>query len=215
MGLDIEPMGRARGGSEAEWSALLTMLYGGGKLSAAQQRRLMDISVPPWTEIGAPVVGQDSEADRWLLARARAAGDARPDADIIRENSGYHVVSLLLGKCDGVPAYSNGALGYVEATSFRGEFLKDCSDFLTPAIIEAAWRDVIPPEEAVRYGRQLLAALDFRPGEARPTTRFLDSLRRSFSNGKISLQEQRQIIDSAGRWYVFWGMRGNPVWANY
>lgn len=215
MGLDLEPMGRAASGREAGWSELLKILYGGGQLSAVQQRRLLDISVPPWAEIGAPVVGQDREADEWILVRARRAGETRADAEIIRENSGYHVVALLHGKCDGVPAYSNASAGYVEATSFRGEFLKDCTDFLSPASIEAAWRDVIPPDEATRYGRMLLDALDVRPGEARPTTRFLDSLRRTFSNGQVSLQEQRQIVDSAGRWYVFWGLRGNPVWANY
>ena len=42
-----------------------------------------------------------------MIARARRAGETKPDAEIIAATKGYYVVELLLGKSDGVPAYSN------------------------------------------------------------------------------------------------------------
>jgi len=122
------------------------------------------------------------------------------------------VVELLHGKSDGVPSYSNAPFGYVAATSFRGEFLESCTAFLDQTTIDLAWRNVIPPSEAVVYGRLLLAALDRPaadlppPGASQPGT---------LVPTELSVQEQRQVIDEAGRWYVFWGQRGNPVWANF
>ena len=224
MGLDLEPLGRARAGREAEWDKLLLRLYAEEDLAAAETKRLIEISIPPYADIGAPQVGFDPEADTWLLARARRAGETKPDAEIIAENTGYHVLDLLRGKSDGVPAYSNSAMGTVGATSFRGEFLKDCTTFLDRPTIDLAWRSVIPPSEAVVYGNLLLGALDrpaanppLAPANPMPGDIF-PGFRRLFGAGQSSgagVQEQRQIIDAAGRWYVFWGERGNPVWANF
>lgn len=212
MGLDLEPLGRAKPGNEAEWEKLLLRLYAGDQLAKAESERLLEISIPPYADIGAPRVGHDVEANAWLLARARQAGETKSDADVIASNTGFYVVELLHGKSDGVPSYSNSAFGYVAATSFRGEFLATCTAFLDEATIDLAWRSVIPPSEAVTYGRLLLATLD-RPAANPPPPGALAP--RALVPSDLSVQEQRQIIDQAGRWYVFWGRRGNPIWANF
>jgi hypothetical protein len=201
MGLDLEPMGRAASGQEAEWERLMEILYEGGDAPPDLARRLLAISIPPYTDIGAPRVGSDPEADAWMIARARRAGETKSDAEIIDATRGYYVVELLLGKSDGVPAYSNSGLYDVGATSLRGEFLKDCTEFLDEPTITLAWRNFTAPSEGVAYGQRLLVALERAPlgGPA----------------SGLSVQEQRQVIDTAGRWFVFWGKRGNPVWANF
>jgi hypothetical protein len=204
MGLDLEPMGRSVAGQEAEWERLMEILYKGGDAPPDHAKRLLAISIPPYADIGAPRVGFDAEADAWMIARARQAGETKADDEIIAATKGYYVVDLLLGKSDGVPAYSNSGLYDVGATSFRGQFLEDCTAFLDTPTIELAWRDFTRPSEAVAYGQRLIAALNRPVGPS--SGRATDNL---------SVQEQRQVIDIAGRWYVFWGNRGNPIWANF
>jgi len=75
MSLDLEPLGRARPGNEAEWEKLLARLYAGDQLAGAESEHLLEISIPPYSDIGAPRVGHDAEANTWLLARARQAGE--------------------------------------------------------------------------------------------------------------------------------------------
>ncbi|MEP7210076.1 MAG: hypothetical protein ABI740_04500 [Alphaproteobacteria bacterium] len=215
MGLDLEPLGKAKPGNEKTWVTLTQTLYAGKTLSDDESRKLIDISVPPYAEIGAPMVGKDRAADEWMMKQAKAHKDNRPEQEIIAQAKGYFVVELLLGKCDGVPAYSNGGLGYVSAVTFRGEFPKDCTAFLDQPTIELAWRTVIPPAAAVSYGKALLARLD-RPSSQPPAQGSLrGAIDRVLGGNSTSIQEQRQIIDAAGRWYVFWGARGNPIWANF
>ena len=204
MGLDLEPMGRAVAGQEAEWERLMEILYKGGDAPPDHAARLLGVSVPPYADISAPRVGFDAAADAWMIARARRAGETKPDAEIIAATKGYYVVELLLGKSDGVPAYSNSGLYDVGATSFRGEFLKDCTEFLDTSTITLAWRNFTRPSEAVAYGQRLIAALN------RPVGPLSGG-----AAGGLGVQEQRQVIDIAGRWYVFWGRRGNPIWANF
>lgn len=206
MGLDLLPMGRAVSGQEAEWKQLMEPLYTNSPTPADHPQRLLAISIPPHADIGAPRVGSDEAANAWMIARARQAGETKSDAEIIKVTEGYYVVELLLGKCDGVPAYSNAGLYEIEATSLRGEFLTQCTAFLDPATIALAWRTATRPSDAVAYGRQLLAALN---------SRVTDEPGASSGQQHLSVQEQRQVIEAAGRWYIFWGERGNPVWAYF
>lgn len=132
-------------------------------------------------------------------------------------------MELLHDKGYSVPSHSNASFGYVAATSFRGEFLKGCTAFLDQSTIEMAWRSVISPSEAVAYGWRLVARRIGRPRNRQrrghpPSANLFDALKRAFwaaGASASSVQEQRQIIDVAGRWYVLWGGRGNPVWANF
>lgn len=47
----------------------------------------------------------------------------KTEAQFLEELKGHYVVALA-PPCDGVPFYSNGSMGYVEALSFRAQFIK-------------------------------------------------------------------------------------------
>jgi hypothetical protein len=29
------------------------------------------------------------------------------------------------------------------------------------------------------------------------------------------MEDQRAIVEAAGKWFVFWGRKGHPIWANF
>lgn len=79
-------------------------------------------------------------------------------AAVLKEFDGYYAVRLI--KCDGEPEYSNGGLhDGADETSFRGSFLNDCQDVLSKGLLSKAWNHKFP-QEAVAYGKALLAAAD-------------------------------------------------------
>ncbi len=211
MGLDLEPLGKSRPGFEDEWDRLLRRLYADDELSDVEQERLIEISIPSHETLGAPVVGKDKRADEWVL-KNKPANDSRSNDEYLESLLGFHVVELV--QVDGVPDYSNGSLGYVDSHTFRGQILETCSDLIDNETLEAAWRLVITPEEAKAYGERLLAAAEGEPRKSEPKSWF----RRVFGNqpsGAASVEDQREILRSAGKWFVFWGARGHPIWANF
>jgi hypothetical protein len=223
MGLDLEPLGRAKAGHEAEWARLTDRIYEGDELSPPEIERRNAITFQPYEDIGAPVVGTDDEANRWVIETARANGKQETDSEIIENMRGYHVSSLMEGRCDGVAKYSNGHLsGYVDATSFRGQLLEQCGDVLDEDTITDAWQQVFRPEEAVAYGEKLLASLKTeRPLQAPPTepkkkAGFMSKLFPPRApRPKAPIEEQRDIVEAAGKWFIYWGRKGHPVWANF
>jgi hypothetical protein len=208
MGLDLVPLGRAKPGHEEEWERLMRQLYKGEAESEAAFERRNEISILPYEAVGAPRVGSDAAADRWMLQQ-RPADSSMTDDEWLAEYKGHYVVRL--ATCDGVPNYSNGGMYEgIDETCFRGEFLKFCTAFLDKQALEAAWTDRMPPADAVAYGRKLLA---LSAAEAQNQTR-----KRFFSFGKSReepVEEQRKILDAAGRWYIYWGERGHPIAAYY
>lgn len=163
-----------------------------------------------YQHIGAPRVGHDSTANQWIL-EARKAKTPEEFAAVLKEFDGYYAVRLI--KCDGVPAYSNGGLydGAAE-TSFRGSFLNDCQDVLSKDLLNDAWNHKFP-DEAVAYGKALLAAADAAETDKGPKPRrsILSRLGVTKKREPITMAEQLDIVRSAGRWYVFWGERGHPI----
>ena len=80
---------------------------------------------------------------------------------------------------------------------------------------DAAWGHKMP-DEAIAYGRALLAAAD--APEASPVERrrtFRDLFRAKKSAESLPLAEQLDIVRAAGRWFVFWGQRGHPIRADF
>jgi len=217
VGLDLVVEGRPRAGHEAEWRRILERAFGDGEPQAGDVERFNEISVPPHVCVGAPRVGYDRAADEWIIE----AGTAETPDEIERmleEMRGYYVLRLV--ECDGIPRYSNaGAYDGVDETSFRGSFLSDCTDVLGDDLIADAWNHKFP-EEAVAYGAALLAAADSapiaRPAPEAPEPKrglfsFLRPKRETKPASPLPLDEQLDIVRSAGLWYQYWGERGHAI----
>jgi hypothetical protein len=211
MGLDLVVEGCAKPGYENEWRRLLERSFADEELSEAEVAHFKEISVPGYQRIGAPQVGRDSAANQWILD-ARKANTPEEVAAVLKEFNGYYVVRLV--KCDGVANYSHGGLYEgADETSFRGAFLNDCQDVLSKAMLEDAWNDKFP-DQAVAYGRRLLAAADAAEASGRvPTTvrTLLSRLGLSKQHDPVAIADQLDTVRSAGRWFVFWGERGHAI----
>jgi len=213
MGLDLLVEGCAKPGHEREWRELLERSFADGELSESEVGRFQEVSIPGYERIGAPRVGQDSAANQWIL-KAQEATTPDEMAAVLKEFEGYHVVRLV--ECDGVPKYSHGGLyDGIDETSFRGSFLQSCRDVLGKDLINGAWDHKLP-EQAVAYGKALLAAADAaeaglaKTGPAPKQRRGLVS-RLGLTKGPIAVAEQLDIVRAAGRWFIFWGERGHPI----
>jgi hypothetical protein len=213
MGLDLVVEGCAKPGHEGEWRRLLERAFADKELSEAETERFQEICIPGYERIGAPRVGQDPAADQWIL-EAQGAKTPEEKAAVLKEFDGYYVVRLV--ECDGVPKYTHAGLyDGVDETSFRGKFLDLCGDVLSKKLRDDAYNHRFP-DQAVAYGKVLLAAAD--EAEAgrgpKPEQQPRGLLSRLFSvpvPEPITLADQLAIVRSAGRWFIFWGERGHPI----
>jgi hypothetical protein len=187
--------------------------FADNQLSEPEIAHFNEISVPGYQRVGAPRVGFDAAADAWII-KARKAQTSEEVAATLKEFSGYYVLRLV--KCDGVPTYSNGGLyAGVDETSFRGEFLKSCTNVIDKRLLDAAWEHKFP-EAAIAYGRELLGAAEAADKSPRDAHRDLLSRRGLVkSAAPVPLPEQLDIARAAGRWFVFWGERGHPIRAYF
>ena len=211
MGLDLVVEGCAKPGHETEWRRLLERSFADEELSEAKVARFREICIPSYQRIGAPRVGLDSAANQWIL-EARKAKTPEETAAVLKKFDGYYVVRLV--ECDGVPKYSHGGLYEgADETSFRGSFLNDCQDVLSKDLLGEAWNHKFP-EQAVAYGKALLASADAVESGGRVPTRrrtLLSRLGLTKEREPLAILEQLDIVRSAGRWFIFWGERGHPV----
>lgn len=224
MGLDLFPAGRAKPGHEAEWARLIKRLYDGKPESEEQAERRFAVSIQPWSDLGAPRVGESPEADAWALTEP-GRNTEKSDAEVLEEMKGFHAIALLRGKCDGIPAYTHAGLyDGLDETSFRGSFLELCEDILGENLLATAWTDCMPPEEAVAYGMELLHAADqaerkansAAPGKTvrmKSEPKTINDANVQREPEEVTLAEKLDILRSAGRWYVFWGKLGHPIQA--
>jgi hypothetical protein len=212
MGLDLCVESRATPGHEAEWEMIVRRSFADGEISDAEFERFEAISQPAYASLGAPRVGIDVVANDWI---AEKMADRMSREEAIAEYHGYYALTLV--DSDGLPKYSHGGLYEgVDETSFRGSFLKDCTLVLGQHMIDDAWNHRMP-DEAVNYGKALLAsASDARNGktlEVRKRSMLRALFGRSAEN--LPLEEQLNIVETAGRWFVFWGSRGHPIRAYF
>ena len=208
MGLDLVVEGCAKPGHEEEWRQLLERSFADEKVSAAEIARFQEISIPGYQRIGAPRVGYDSAASDWIL-EARKPKTLEDAAAVLKEFEGYYAVRLV--RCDGVPEYSHGGLyDGVDETSFRGSFFNNCQDVLDNNLLNEAWNHKLP-DQAVAYGKALLAAADAAVGRAPRRPSLLSRLKLAKEREPTPIAEQLDIVRSAGRWFIFWGERGHPI----
>ena len=216
MGLDLVPLGKAKAGFEQEWELLMKPLYNGEEEPPRNYERRNEISILPYESVGAPRVGHDRKADEWMLAR-KPQEITQTDQEYLAGHKGYYVLELLVGNNDGIPSYSNGGLyDGVDQTCFRGAFLEHCPLLLDQSTLETAWTNCMAPQQAVTYGKKLLECSSNSPRVIVKKKRGL--LGRIFGRPEVSdtsLDEQRDILHTAGRWYIFWGERGHPVSAYF
>jgi hypothetical protein len=221
MGLDLTVESAAKPGHEAEWRRIIGRSFKDERLSDAEIAQFQDISIASFENVGAPRVGFDAEADTWIV-EVRGAQTPEEVARVLEQFHGHYALPLV--KCDGLPRYTHANLyGNLDETSFRGEFLKFCTDVLTNDQIVEAWAHKFP-EDAVGYGQTLLAAADAAeaggpppptPPKAEPEKRgLLARLLGKKSKARPEPEawdEQLRIVRAAGRWYVFWGERGHAI----
>jgi len=221
VGLDLLVEGCARPGHEAEWREILERVFDGEQVAPDAAERFAVISIPSYEQVGAPRVGHDAAADKWIV-EVRNATTPDEVENVLKEFHGYYV--LRLAECDGVPQYSHGGLYEgVDETSFRGKFLEECRAVLSAERIEEAWAHKFP-EDAIRYGRALLAAAEAAEA-AGPAPEIVSSPNRGgllslFRREKpapsaLPFEEQLRIVRAAGKWYLFWGERGHAIRAWY
>jgi len=230
-------MGRAKPEHAKEWAELIDKHCDGGLDDEEEEERLLEISIEPEESLNAPCVGRDKAADDYVL-RQKPADSTETDAEFLAEMKGHYVLELA-PKTDGLPSRTVGQLSSeVGLTSFRGEMLRDCGRVLAKAEQSLAWTHM-RPDEAVEYGETLLAAAERarrgelqpeepRPADPPPKKRFLGLLKTppvlpSFAQqewdrrrrGAMSIEEQIDCVEEAGRWYLFWGSRGHPIHAYF
>jgi hypothetical protein len=211
MGLDLIAEGCPKPGHEHEWRQLLKRSFADEELSKAEVARFQEICIPGHERIGAPRVGYDNVASQWIL-EARNAKTPEEVAAVLKEFEGYYVVHLV--ECDGVPKYSHGGLYEgADNTSFRGAFLSSCQDVLSKELLNEAWNHKFP-EEAVAYGKALVAAAEAAEASGRPPMRrrtLLSRLGLAKESEPVAIADQLDIVRAAGRWFIFWGERGHPI----
>jgi hypothetical protein len=221
MGLDLYPAGRAKPGHEAEWEKFMQTLYERKEETEEAAKRRFAVSIQPWADIGAPRVGYDSEANAWALTEPLRDKNMS-DAEVLNDMHGFYVLELMRGKCEGLPKYTHAGMYDLDETSFRGSFLKYCEELLGNDLMVTAWTDCMPPEEAIAYGRELLAVANRASRERivlvkpEPAAQAKEPPKKRAAEEEMereepTLDEKIDILREAGRWYVFWGKRGHPI----
>lgn len=229
MGLDWLPGNKQKPGHEAEYEGLVRTLSepaacsGGlffwktkaGMTEAereAAKERFFEISISAFETLKAPEVGHDAAATEWMRQRIRDDSPDVTDAALqaaIDESTGFYVLDLV-PPCDGIPLYSNGPAGYVEDFSFRGDFLKGCTDIIGDDLLERGFSKMMP-DEFLDYGRTLI-----RKAEDCAAANGIDIAALDIDDDDDeSLEFQTHVVLSAGRWCVFWAERGHildPYW---
>jgi hypothetical protein len=228
LGLDLNPLAKPIPGHEAEFAEVwrryqlaegrikdpakgfLSRFFSGAKRGDAEAlaARIAEISVPHYEAVGAPVVGEDEAADRWLRERF-AAGDMpafRSLEEAVVAMEGYHALEAL-PDCDGFPVYTNAnAYEGVDRASFRGSFLKSCEPVLGEELINRAWEPMLAADLA-RWGAALGERA--RAFAARDGVETVIGRREIAFAGEDDPATQAHIADSAARWALWWSARGH------
>jgi hypothetical protein len=233
MGLDWLAGNKPKAGHEDEFESLIKA-GAEGTISDEMRERFQEISIPSYTQVGAPVVGTDPIASAWVLMRVRLntmsedeqeAFHAKPvdlegpeyaeaktdeEREALEEMAGYCVLEMA-PPCDGLPLYTMGAFGSVDRTSFRGKCLQDCAEIIGDELMDRAYEDLMP-KELVAYGETLLEHADrFAATEG---CEHIKEVARDYEL-QSEAESQAHILYAAGRWCVFWGSRGHFLDAWY
>lgn len=206
MGLDWNPGPKAKPGYEQEFRELWQKLQSKSCFFRDRKvRRFKEITTTAFETLSTPRVGYDDAATAWAREKAfpSRADKNLTEPIFVEQMRGFYVLDLV-APCDGIPRYSNGHPGgYVERYSFRGQFLKDCTEIIGVELLESAWNSKLP-EETKAYGDRLLeAGLQFA------STRGIDTTKIHLVEEPESVEFRIDVVLSAGRWCGFWSQKGH------
>jgi hypothetical protein len=205
MGLDWNPGPKAKPGCEVEFEKLWFELQCNPcQDRTAKVHRFGEITQTAFDSLRAPKVGTDPQATEWAHRHfERRVDKALTEEQFLHAMNGFRVLELV-PKCDGLPHYSNGSPGgYVEAYAFRGQFLRDCTVIIGNQLLESAFSSKLP-RETIKYGQELLnRAATFAVAHG------IDLSAIHTPNDPDSSEFHLDVVDSAGRWCVFWGQLGH------
>jgi hypothetical protein len=206
MGLDWNPAPKAKPAHEQEFGELWRKLH--TKFCFFQDRkvrRFKEITLTAFETLGTPRVGFDLTATEWAHKEAfpKRVDKSLTEQVFVERMRGFYVLDLV-PPCDGIPRYTNGhAGGYVERYSFRGQFLKDCTEIIGKELLESGYDSKLP-EDTVAYGGRLLEAASRFAAD-----RSVDVTKIHLAEEPESIEFQLNVVISAGRWCRFWGERGH------
>ena len=222
MGLDWNPLGKPKPGFEQEFEKVFKLL---GELPAnvgwfeklrlrlkgvdreAIDRRWLEIQITPYETLQAPQVGINPAATEWALLRFAEMEDPKPSKDeFLREMNEYYVLDLV-PKCDGIPWYSNGGMGYVEKFSFRAQFLSDFEHIIGADTLEKCYVSCLAPGLDA-LGHELRAcALSYSVREGVAHVEHVDN-----PDFELETAESNaHILFSAARWCEYWSSHGHGL----
>jgi len=204
MGLDWNPANKPKPGCEKEYIELFDALSGESTPDIERKKlRFCEITTSAFETLEAPRVGINIEANDW--AKKKYA-EKKPDMSLeqwLEKFKGYYVLELV-PKCDGLPRYSSGCLGYVQLFSFRAQFLTDCTEIIGEKLLEEAYINKLVPEFKI-YGQNLLAKAgeymkkhNLKPPEKTP-------------DNPDSVEAHIDVVLAASRWCKFWSDREHPL----
>lgn len=207
MGLDWNVSARPKAGHEEEYHQLWATMTGEGATSdEALVARFQEITIPAYTDIGAPQVGIDEAADQWVKTLMAENGDERPLAEVTQQMHGYYALGAM-PECDGFPVYSNGGLyDGVDRTSFRGKFLADCEDIIGGELLNRAWED-LQASELMAYGQALKTVAETYAVENKVehVLGLRDISDEDYANEAAA---KAHFMISAAKWCIYWAERG-------
>jgi hypothetical protein len=225
MGLDWNPLGKPKLGSEDEFASLFQQLGESGdwgwfeKIRRRRQgtdreslnKRWNEIQITPHETVGAPQVGSSAEADAWANERYKELPPPKPsESEFMQEMQGYYVLALA-PPCDGFPHYSNWTMGYVERFSFRAQFLHDCEDIISDETFEKCYVSCLAPGLAT-LGQELRACAT---SYARDKHLEHIELVADGAFEEKSPERKLHILYSATRWCEYWSSRGHGLEADW
>jgi hypothetical protein len=211
MGLDWNPIGRPRPGFEAELEHLLSTYW---ELQAEGDKarldraglRIVEITVPVHTDLGAPRVGDDPAADRWVVEQVRKTDPAASAAQILEQHAGYYVLDLLPPN-PGFPVYTSWGYPGVDRYTFRGKFLDDLGPILGDDLVTAGY-GVMTARELEAHGNKLLRkATEWAVRIDRTGLLF----RRDAPDDFDGEEGGCHITASAAQWCLYWARRGHGM----
>lgn len=209
MALDWEPLPKPKLGQEREFEDLFHKLEGA---RGQRRERLLEwfanASEPAFTQIGAPRVGYDEEADEWLVKRVEKQQRTAELDEIRREMRGYCVLTLL-PPCDGFPVYSNYITSdSLERYAFNALLVTAEREIIGDALFERAHTAMLP--EGLAEFAEKLHEVAQRFVLERGLPGHVETIREPvFAEG--SQERRAHVLFAAAKWATYWSYRGHGM----